>query len=318
VQFATAAIGDALWAPGASTVAYRLVWIDADGSETPLDLPPAPFNEAAAAPDGRFVAVVGGEEGLADLWLFDIARQARSRLTTGEFVSSPVWSPDSKRIAYSTRARENVANRWRIVWKEADGSRDAEVLVEGPRAVTPSHLTLDGEELIYDAIRDDGNAIDVYALPLAGSRESRLILGGRTTLNASVSPDGRWLAYVEAPGNQSPMVFVRPYQSGDGRFQISTPLGLEPRWSPDGRALYYRWAGRLYRVAIDTARGFSASRPEPLADRVATGVFSSTYTPLADGRVLTWRSPQEESLLRMVHFELGFARRLAEQARAAR
>jgi Tol biopolymer transport system component len=155
-------------------------------------------------------------------------------------------------------------------------------------------------------------------VPLTAAHTPRLVLGGRDFKGeGQVSPDGRWLAYTHESGGQS-VIFVRRYPSGEGRWQISTPQGLEPRWSTDGRRLYYRFDRAIYQVAIDTSSGFAAARPERLVDFVATGVGIHTYTPTSDGGLVTARSPQETAALRVVHLELGFARRLAELTREVR
>ena len=153
-------------------------------------------------------------------------------------------------------------------------------------------------------------------MPLSGARTPQLLLGGPFAKSeATVSPDGRWLAYVSDEGGQS-SVFVRPFPAGEGRWQISTPLGGEPRWSRDGRWLFYREGPTLLRVALDTSHGFSAGRPERLFDRVASGNAVHSYAPTAAGkRIFTFRSPEGRGSLRTIYFDLGFARRLASRAR---
>jgi eukaryotic-like serine/threonine-protein kinase len=317
VQFAIAANGDAVWAPGGTTASYRLVWMDRGGSESSLPLPAAPYNESELSPDGRRVALVGGEGGVSDLWVADLERGTVTRLTVGEFVTNPVWTPDGARILYGTRSRGATKYRWLIVWKPADGSRDAETLVESDRTLSTSDVTDDGRFLLYSEIKADATGEDLFRLPLAGERTPELLLGGQLfKREGKVSPDGRWLAYVSDEGGQS-TVFVRPFPAGEGRWQISTPNGVEPRWSRDGRELFYRTNQTLYRVAVDGSRGFSAGRPEPLFDRVASGSAVHTYALSPDGqRIFTSRSPEGRGSLRTLHFDLGFAQRLALASRA--
>jgi Tol biopolymer transport system component len=281
-------------------------------------MPEAPYNEAQLAPDGKRVALVGGEGGVADLWVADLERGTLTRLTVGEFVASPVWTRDGARIVYGTRSRGQKEHRWQVVWKPADGSRDAELLADATRTMTPSDVTADGT-LVYSQLRDRLDGEDLFLLPLAGTaaRVPSLLFGGPSFKNSgTVSPDGRWLAYVSDEGGHT-TVFVRPFPTGDGRWQISTPTGIEPRWSPDGRELFYRSDAALYRVAIDTSRGFAAGKPERLFDRAASGSSVSTYGVSPDGkRILTYRSPEGRGSLRTLYFDSGFARRLAAAATA--
>jgi Protein kinase domain/WD40-like Beta Propeller Repeat len=319
VQFAISAGGDAIWAPGGATASYQLVWMDRSGAESSVPIAQAPYNESELSPDGKKVALVGGEGGVADLWVADLERGTLTRLTVGEFVTNPVWTPDGARIVYGTRARGSQGYRSLISWKPADGSRDAEVLAEGSRSLSPSDVSGDGRLLVYSALKEDGNGEDLFLLPLAGAVTPQLLLGGQFFKDAAmISPDGRWLAYVSDEGGQS-TVFVRPFPAGDGRWQISTPSGIEPRWSGDGRELLYRDAAVLYRVAIDTSHGFAAGRPERLFDRVASGGSVHSYALAPDGkRILTYRSPAGRGALRTIHLDLGFARRLALSSRESR
>ena len=314
VQFAVAANGDAEWAPGGKTASYHLAWMDRGGVESSLPLSPAPYNEVALSPDGKRAALVGGEGGVADLWAADLERGTLTRLTVGEFVANPVWSPDGSRIAYGTRKRGRAALRWLIVWKAADGSRDAETLVEAARTVSPSDISADGRLLVYSAAKPANDGEDLFVLPLDGTRTPRPLLGGAFFKNAAaVSPDGRWVAYVSDESGQA-AVFVRPFPTGEGRWQIATP-GLEPRWSRDGRELFYRGDSVLYRVPVDVSHGFSAGKPERLFDRVASGTSVNTYAVAPDGnRILTYRSPEGRGALRTLYLDVGFARRLPRPA----
>jgi Tol biopolymer transport system component len=313
VQFSIATTsGAAIWAPGGNTASYRLVWVDRSGAEAAVPIPDAPYNEIRLSPDGKRVALVGGEGGISDLWVADLTRGTVTRLTVGDYVSNPVWTPDGTRIIYGTGARGGTEQRWLIAWKPADGSRDAETLVKGDRGRYPYDVTADGRSLVYSAIRDDGSGEDLFLLPLAAERTPKLLVGGPfAKKEGAISPDGRWLAYVSTEQGGASTVFVRPFPDGDGRWQISTPSGYEPRWSPDGRELFYRFTQTLYRVAIDTRNGFTAGRPEPLFDRVASGSGIGTYSLSPDGRrFLTPRAPEGRGSLRTIYLDLGFARRL--------
>ncbi len=311
VQFAAAQSGAAVWSPGGSTASYQVVWVDDSLAETAAPIPPAPYNELALSPDGRRLALVGGQGGISDLWVADLDRGGMTRLTFGEFVANPVWTPDGSRIAYGTRLQGRKGNTWQIVWKPADGSREPEILVEGERGHLPSAFSPDGRILVYDALNAAATSRDIWMIPLAGPRDPRpLVAGAFMKSEAVISPDGRWLAYVSDEAGQAG-VFVRPFPGGDGRWQISTPQGVEPQWSRDGRELFYRADSALYRVPIESARSFSAGRPERLFDRVASGTRVRTYSPAAHGsRFLTFRSSEGGGSLRTLHLDLGFASRL--------
>jgi serine/threonine-protein kinase len=313
VQFALSPSGAAVWAPGGLTSQYRFVWIDRSGMETPVPIPPEPYNEAELSPDGKRVALAGGQSGSSDLWVADLERGTRTRLTVGQVVANPVWTRDGTRIAYLTRERTGSPRHWQIFWVPADGSRNAELLTENEHVISPSGFTADSGKLIYSASKTDNEALgmDVYLLPVTGTRKPALLLSdGFNKRGAVVSPDDRWVAYWSNEGGQQ-NIFVRPFPTGEGRWQISTAAAFEPRWGPDQREIFYRSGAELYRVPIEMLHGFSAGKPEPVIDRVSTAGIVHTYAPAPDGRIFTPRSPEGRGSARTVYLDLGFARRIA-------
>lgn len=80
---------------------------------------------------------------------------------------------------------------------------------------------------------------------------------------AALSPDGRWLAYQSNESGR-PEVYVRDLSGSGGRWQISNSEGEEPRWSRDGRKLFFRSGGTFFAVEIETSPAFRAGVPRML------------------------------------------------------
>ncbi len=312
VQFAMAWNGSAVWAPGGLAAAYRIVWVDRDGRETPVPLPPVPYQELALSPDGRRLALVGGQGGVSDLWVADLERGGVTRLTTGMFVRTPVWSPDGTRLVFSTFAEGEAGAQAHLEWQPSDGRRPPEVLLAEKGGNYASAFSPDGASVLFFKAHAPSPSMRLGLLPLAGDRRpADLPATGPAESFGSPSPDGRWLAYVSHASGQD-AVFVRPYAGSGGRWQVSLPSGDEPRWSADGRSLYYRADSVLYRAAIDTSHGFSAGRPVAILDRVASGQDITSYAFSPDGsRIVTFRAPPGSGAQRTVDLDLGFADRLA-------
>jgi hypothetical protein len=84
VDFSLAENGSATWIPAPANTALRQVWVDRAGVESSVAIPVAPYNELALSPDGKRVALTGGQGGVADLWVFDLERGTMTRLTVDQ------------------------------------------------------------------------------------------------------------------------------------------------------------------------------------------------------------------------------------------
>ncbi len=120
------------------------------------------------------------------------------------------------------------------------------------------------------------------------------------------SPDGRWLAYVSEESGRSE-VYVRPYPGPGARISISSEGGIEPVWSRDGRALYYRRGERMMVVPIEAAGTFGSSRV--LFQRgyafSPIGRGNPNYDVAADGRFLMVSRAADEGVV-PIHVVLNF------------
>src|SRR5258705_2057872 len=147
-----------------------MVGIDRHGVESPVDLPPVTYNELALAPDGTRLALVGGQGGISDLWVADLARGAVARLTTDEFTRSPVWTPDGTRIVYGVLSPGAGETHGRTDWRSADGSRAPEALVPQERSSLPTSVTPDGSTLLYDPANLGAARGNVWMMPPTAER----------------------------------------------------------------------------------------------------------------------------------------------------
>ena len=186
----------------------------------------------------------------------------------------PFWTPDGKRIAFSSN-KEGPQN---IYWQLADGSGGLERLTTGstPKFRCPGPRTGDYLSFLevnpttgYDiwVLRMDGPATSPGQVPSTGSGQaSNAQLFLRTPFNESVpkfSPDGRWLAYVSDESGRYE-IYVQPYPGPGGKLQISTEGGTEPVWNRSGRELFYRNGDKMMAVDIATQPDFAAGKPRML------------------------------------------------------
>ncbi len=210
----------------------QLVWFDRKSQQTSIATDKLTnLQFATLSPQGDRVALQL-DSGINDVWVLDLARGVRTRLTFGPVANTyPLWSHDGKWIAYFS-FRDGKYNIYR---KPSDGSGAEELVVsddqEAIYAVDWSH---DGKTLIYQ--RDTQGGHGIWALPLEGERKPRMLLS--RGLGAKLSPDGRWLAYHSVESG-SPEVFVVAYGGGQGKWQVSANGGQWARWSSDSKELLY-------------------------------------------------------------------------------
>lgn len=211
-----------------------------DGKPSPLPVPPRMYRNLRQGPDGRLAVSVLRRD-RSDIWIVDPASGASSRLTFSGFNVDPVWSPDGRWIAFGSK-EDGVFNLYR---RRTDGSGAAELLFKSAHEQTPADWSPDGRELfVYDL--DPRTASDVWILDLATRKMRPWLRTATKEVEAVWSPDGRWVAYASGEIGKWE-VYVRGYDGGGGRWQISTECGIVPRWSADGRTLYFMRRDQMQR-----------------------------------------------------------------------
>ena len=283
--FAATASGTLVYLPSDST-RRRLVWVSRDGSERPLSDVRGAYGNPRLSPDGRRVVV---EERGAALWVVDLARQTRTRVLSRAFVSGRgLWLGGGTRLLF--KSWDDV----RVMDTESDSSGR---IVTGLAANDlPTAVHPDGDTLAFT--RADGHN-DIFVASIGGKQPPRpLVATPRNDLAASFSPDGRWLLY-NADDSGRFEVYLGPYPAADRRWQVSTGGGVEPRWSADGREIYYRQGAAM--IAVRVTLG-----PTPLlsdAVKLFEGAYafgedrtSINYDVSADGRFVMIRDDSNSRL----------------------
>jgi eukaryotic-like serine/threonine-protein kinase len=211
----------------------QMVWTDRTGKQVGTIADKlANLQGAVISPQGDRVAlqIDAGEN---DIWVLDLVRGVRTRLTFGPVANTnPVWSPDGKWIAY-TSSRNGHFDLYR---KPADGSGAEELLATDEQQTAVDSWSADGKTLIYSRIVSGSSAWEIWALPLEGERKPRLIL--QRGNSGRLSPDGHWLAY-DSIQSGTVEVYVEAFGGGQGKWQVSANGGNLPKWSKDGKELYF-------------------------------------------------------------------------------
>jgi Tol biopolymer transport system component len=121
--------------------------------------------------------------------------------------------------------------------------------------------TRDGSTLIVDHTIN-GSEANVESIPLAGEKKLHpLIVSSYDEWMASVSPDGRWLAYASNQSGQYE-IYLQQYPSLSGKWQVSIEGGYQPKWTPDSKTLYYYFNGNVFAATLSGTDPMSISAPK--------------------------------------------------------
>jgi eukaryotic-like serine/threonine-protein kinase len=259
-QYDLSQTGTVVYATGSLGEAEReLAWVDRRGVATAVEGISRPVSEAVLSPDGRTLALsVLGQD--RNIWTFDLARRTLSRLTFGNGIDQyPRWTPDGRRIAYSS----TKDGPYQVYWRPADGSGSEELLV---KADTPGNFPLswspDGRLLLFRRGTSAGFN-DLWVAAADGSDAHPYVATPANEGLAHFSPDGRWVAYMSNESGRND-VFVQAFPGPGGKWQISTSGGTTTRWRRDGRELFYRNGDAMMAVPVTTGSSFSAGTPQTL------------------------------------------------------
>jgi eukaryotic-like serine/threonine-protein kinase len=270
---------------GSSAVGSQLVWLSRDGKPPTQLGETAIFHEMRLSPDGRRLAVALGDPSSA-LWVYDVARGVRTRLTFQGSVVTPAWSPDGRHIAFAERHTGPLD----IYMKDASGYGNEELLVSDNQDKAISDWSPDGRYLLYTATPGT-LANSIWMLPLFGDRKPQLFMqaGAEAYLMGGwFSPDGKWVAYTSRESGRAE-VYVTNFPQPTGKWQISTSGGNQPRWSRDGKALFYMGIDRTVMEAPITFHGdtvdVGAVQPY-LKTNAVTLRFGGAYDLAPDGRII--------------------------------
>jgi eukaryotic-like serine/threonine-protein kinase len=269
-HFACAGDGTLAYVPATALSEQRqLFWVAETGRMESVKLPPGPHQEVRISPDGRQAVLLNGTSLNGDVWLVEFANGTFRRLTFTSTNVAPTWSADGGTVYFTSF--NPASNMSTLMKKPADGSREA--IAVGTVRGRAYIAWIDANEAtaildVTEPARDRGDIIRLSFGPPQSVQA--LIETPGNEFASSVSPNGQWLAYQSDAGGR-PEVHVLDLTRTGARWQVTTEGGQEPRWSGDGRQLFYRSSNRLMAVPLEGGTTFRYGKPRPLFD----GIYNS-------------------------------------------
>jgi len=236
----------------------QLAWFDRGGNPAGTVGQPGWYDNVRLSPDGRRVACdqTDPDGRNIDVWVHELSRGTVTRLTFDPALDqTPVWSADSQKVLFSSNRNGTFA----LYLKNADGSGSEQQVVDyGGALANPWDWSHDGK---YILVRT-GSGLGYFA---GRERTTTALFQARWTVRgAQFSTDGRWMAYASnETGNME--VYVSPFPSVNGKWQVSNAGGQEPKWRNDGKELFYMSTdGKIMAVPVSAGTSFEAGTPVAL------------------------------------------------------
>ena len=254
--FDTARDGSLAYVPGLGENSASLVWLDRTGQPSPALKDRLAFQSPRLSPDGKRVAL----SIVPDVWIYELERGSRTRLTTEGISRRSVWSWDGAQIAtYSTPPGSNQQDLFVVPSSGGPSKR----LLARPGLQYPDTWSKDGRFLVFeDGEQGGGSRRDLWLLPIGG--EPQPLLSTRFyERGAVISPDGDWLAFVTDESGRAE-VYVQRFPGSGPKLPVSNNGGVQPMWARSGRELFYREGEALMAVSF---------QPQPPAIGAPTKLF---------------------------------------------
>ena len=252
----------------------RLMWRSRSGADTEVSLTPGIYRGFDLSPDDKYALVHIHEPRSSggNLWLLDLARKIPSRFTEQpRHDFAPIWSPDGTRAVFTSTDAASAGLYIKDL--KADSRPTLLVKLSGTNAIARS-WSADERWIMLEQRSASGNA-DLAALPVAAPDQPVAVADSRfNEQHGDFSPDARWVAYESDESGRSE-IYVQSFPGRDVHVRVTVGGGFEPRWSGDGRTVYFiSLDGRLMSVPMTFSK-----RPEA---GTATALFPILLSPGAD------------------------------------
>ena len=208
---------DPSWSPDGKRIAFT-------SSETPI---------------GAFLHTQIVREGRPQIYVMDADGKNLRRLSNNNFAEwHPSWSPDGKRIAFTSSSdRPTADGYWDIYVMDADGNNPRN-LTNHPSADWHPSWAPDSQRIAFVSSRDAFGWC-IYVMDADGRNQQRLTDDSHADYSPSWSPDGEHIAFVSIR-EENYEIYVMD-TDGKNRRRLTRNPGhdLHPSWSPDGKRIVF-------------------------------------------------------------------------------
>ncbi len=248
----------------------------------------------APSPDGKRLAlsITDGRTQKRDIWIRDLARGTQTRLTFDPANDIwPVWSPAGDSVAFAS----DRVGEFKIYVKPVSGLSPESMLPGQPAGNAGPIQWAAGGLLTGQVITPGGTWQSFWLRPGDPKSVTPIAKSTFDIQTPRISPDGKYVLYSSNESGKYE-VFVQPFPTATGRWQISDKGGLRPYWTKGGTEIMYRSiAGMATAVPIATTPDGSINAGTPAAlFPISQAILSNTFRwmPSSDGQTVYVTEPQ--------------------------
>ncbi len=244
-------------------IGSRPMWFDRVGQRVgPVGRRQDQIRYVALSPDGRLAAVDGRDGDQDYIWLHEMNRATKRRLTSGSRRdTAPVWAPSGAEVAY--RSTSETQADVSLVSLE-DG--ETRIIAGDPVPEYPQSWTPDGQTLLYMRVNSE-TGVDIWRADRQGDgvfETQEYLATPAAEAWVQISANGKYIAFCsDDSGNRQ--VYVSRFDAPALEHQISTDGGCHPRWSRSGQELFFADKNTLFAVQVSSSSDeFSFGRPSAM------------------------------------------------------
>jgi Tol biopolymer transport system component len=242
---------------GAAASLSRLIWYDRKGNEQGSVGAPDVYANVELSHDGKSVAVdkTDLENQNADVWIYNLHGEGAKRMTFNPAIdATPVWSPDSTQILFSSGRKPTFD----LYLKDVNGAQEEKAANDDPTGDKyPTSWSRDGKTILFT----EGGQLRLMSYPGMNSRD--FFKGTASVKSGQFSPDGKWVAYSSNESGRWE-IYVTSYPDAKGKWQVSNQGGTQPRWRGDSKELFFL-APDAMMMAVPVSGGATFNFGAPVA-----------------------------------------------------